>query len=276
MEIEETNVSDFSLDIGGISCDSRMVGAGDAFVCLKGLKSDGHDYICEAAAGGASVIITGECTDFECSGPISYVRVANTREAYARMWYNRYFFFSKPRLRMIAITGTNGKTTTAHLLASIHTAAGYKTALLGTIGSTMTTPDPDALYPMLAEYDREYEFLVMEASSHALALDKLAPLKFELGVFTNLTPEHLDFHGTMNAYFAAKRKLFDMCGSAVVNLDDSWGALLWTLISPDVKKYSYSTFDDSADFTAKNIRLLGCGGVSFELLARSFSGSMAR
>ena len=254
--------------IGGISSDSRTVRAGELFVAIGGLHRDGALFAKEALEKGAAFVIAERDV-----GLASALTVPDAREALARLWDAWYDHPAKD-LTLIGITGTNGKTSTAFMLEWILREAGYKTGLIGTVEcrcegkklafsnpdalANMTTPDPAELYGMLAQMrDLGTTHVVMEVTSHALALQKAAPLRFARAVFTNLTVDHLDLHGDMENYFAAKRKLFTACGGAIVSLSTPYGARLcetlncpFAVISPE---------------TVQNIRQYGAEGVGFTL-----------
>src|SRR6266851_5602684 len=225
--------------IGGLEYDSRRIKAGDVFVAMHGESSDGNKFIDQAIAAGAVAIVTDSATE-KPHPDVAWAQVPHGRRALARLSAN---FYKKPaeRLAITGITGTNGKSTTAFLLESILTAAGRKSALIGTIeyhvaGKTLPAPHttPEAL-----ELNRIFnEALghgatdaVMEVSSHALAQERVFGVPFDVAVFTNLTRDHLDYHKTMGEYFAAKRILFEGCGTdapraVVTNVDDESGAKL--------------------------------------------------
>ena len=213
------------------------------FVCIRGLHSDGHDYINEAIGRGASCILTDRDTEPVGDCGVCFLQCPDTREAAARLldaWYG----CPAEKMKLIGVTGTNGKTSVTHMIRSILEASMYKTGLIGTVGcfsaggkalsvesadhtAAMTTPDPEILYRMLAQMrDDGVEYVVMEVSSHALALQKLAPLSFEAAVFTNLTPEHLDFHKTMEHYAEAKAKLFAQAKLTVCNADSPYASYM--------------------------------------------------
>ena len=213
---------DVDIEINGIKTNSRDVEKGDLFVCVKGLNVDGHSFASEAEARGAAAVIS----ERELGVKIPTVIVENTRKALPAL-YNAWYGFPTKRLKLVAVTGTNGKTTVTYMLKSIFDASMYKTGLIGTVDSyigderiekhsssplaNMTTPDPEELFRLLSEMAKGgAEYVFMEASSHALALDKLEGLEFEAAVFTNLTPEHLDFHKDMEDYLKAKSKLFEV------------------------------------------------------------------
>ena len=217
--------------------DSRSVRPDGLFICIRGTSRDGHRFVQEALRRGAAACV---CDTYLPGCPC--ILVGDTRYAAAVIWSN---FYGGPgrRLRLVGITGTNGKTSTAAFLSSILSHAGIKTGTIGTLGyrlgeqtvrwkgaenpdvpASMTTPDPQYLYGMLG-YMKKHgaEAVVMEVSSHALAQKKTGPLYFEAGIFTNLSPEHLDFHKDMESYFAAKASMFDRCKISVVNGDDPYG-----------------------------------------------------
>ena len=229
-------------EIRAIVSHSAQVSAGCLFVCLRGTRTDGHQYAAEAAAGGAVAILCEGDVIPEVGEGVILLRTDNTRRALAFL-YDAWYGYPSRRLRLIAVTGTNGKTSVTFMIKRILEAAMLRCGLIGTVRcycgdrvlrsqsdnelANMTTPDPRELYRLLSEMaEAGVDFVVMEATSHALAFSKLAPLRFEVAVFTNLTPEHLDFHGDMNAYFEAKRSLFTMCRHAVINVDDSYGRAL--------------------------------------------------
>ena len=216
-----------TLEIEEITCDSRRVMPGMAFVCVKGGKMDGHDHAAEAVNRGAAAVIAEHDVGLECQ-----LIVENTRHAYAVMCAN---FYGNPsrKLKLIGVTGTNGKTTITNLLKHILEHAGYRVGLIGTIQNEIddmalpakyTTPDPAQLHALFARMAAaKCDYVVMEVSSHALDQDRVAGCQFEAAVFTNLTQDHLDYHGTMENYFQAKKKLFSLCKVGIVNYDDSSG-----------------------------------------------------
>ncbi|MEX0602703.1 MAG: UDP-N-acetylmuramoyl-L-alanyl-D-glutamate--2,6-diaminopimelate ligase, partial [Bacteroidota bacterium] len=226
------------VEVGSLRSDSRLVQRGDCFVALRGTGADGHRFVTEAIARGATVAVIeddGVLPDsfFMHAGVVKVV-VPNSHQALALMAAN---FYGNPgrAIRMVGVTGTNGKTTTSVLLRSVLEAAGEPAGLIGTIEyrigdrvvpASHTTPDPVELNTLLAEMVRAgTQAVAMEVSSHALSQDRVYGLPFNVAVFTNLTQDHLDYHGTMEAYFLAKKKLFDglEAGSwAIVNADDPW------------------------------------------------------
>jgi len=250
--------------VSGIASDSHEVRYGSLFVCLKGTKQDGHDYISDAAENGASAIVA--MPGYEIPKGIPYITVKDTRKTLAHLWYN---YCGRPshngKLKLIAVTGTNGKTTTAVLLTRILSESGHRAETIGTLNGQLTTPDPKELYRILSEHEKNgIEYVVMEASSHALALGKLDPLHFKAGIFTNLTPEHLDFHHTMDEYFAAKALLFNKCDMALLNADDEYGIRIAE--RSQAKKLYYSISETSSDYHAENITHHGTDGEKYTLV----------
>ncbi len=230
-----------SIPVGGLSADSRSIRAGDLFIAIPGLHTDARRYMAEAAACGAAAVVT-EVGEAMSNISIPVIHVPNVRIAAACL-YDAWYDHPGRRLRLVGVTGTNGKTTVATLLRHILREAGMDVGILGTVGcitpsgertdlSGMTTPDPWVLYPLLAamaacaKSDAPLPIVVMEVTSHALKLGKVAPLRFDVGIFTNLTPEHLDLHGTMEDYYASKRRLFEVTRHAVINADDRRGRML--------------------------------------------------
>src|SRR5271165_6711083 len=228
-------------DVTGVEYDSRRVKPGSAFVAMHGETSDGNRFIDAAIQAGAVAVITDSPTEKPREG-VAWALVPHGRRALARVSAN---FYKHPaeRTAITGITGTNGKSTTAFLIESILSAAGRKSALIGTIEyhvagrilpAPHTTPEALELNRMLNEaLGYGTTEAVMEVSSHALAQERVFGVPFDVAVFTNLTRDHLDYHKTMQEYFAAKRVLFEGCGTdapraVVTSLDDEYGAKLAT------------------------------------------------
>lgn len=217
--------------------DSRKIEKGDLFVALKGAQADGHKFIGKAVELGAKGILHSD--DVEKIPGITYYKIDNLRENLGRI-ASEFYNWPQKRLKVIGITGTNGKTTTSYLVETI--LGSEKVARIGTveykIGTEIieapnTTPESLDLVKFCRKaVERDIEYLVMEVSSHALMLGRVSMLTFDVAAFTNLTPEHLDFHKSMEEYFLAKRKIFQMLkkeegevvGIPVINMDDSYGA----------------------------------------------------
>jgi UDP-N-acetylmuramoyl-L-alanyl-D-glutamate--2,6-diaminopimelate ligase len=227
------------IEVTGIHYDSRRVGLGNVFVAIKGGTTDGHRYITDAVTRGAKIVVVEDDTAmpdsfFMHTGVVKVV-VPDTRKALAQMAAN-YFNHPSRKLRLIGVTGTNGKTSTTYFIKSILEAHGEKTGLIGTIEyrigeevlpATHTTPESLELQRLLAHMvERGCSAVAMEVSSHALALQRVHGINFRAAIFTNLTQDHLDFHGTMEEYFRAKKMLFDGLSSdatAITNVDDPRG-----------------------------------------------------
>ena len=245
-----------TVTVSGISTDSRTTRAGDLFVAISGLHTDARRHIPEAIARGAAAVVCEipdgtppngtPAEDFEASPLV--IPVPNARVATACL-YDAWYGHPARRLRLVGVTGTNGKTSVSTMLHRILQSAGIPCGLIGTVGakipkehpsprggadlpySGMTTPDPAELYALLAEMAEGSDpgrkpIVVMEVTSHALLLGKAAPLTFDLAVFTNLSSEHMDLHGTMEDYYLAKLRLFTVTREAVINADDYWGRRL--------------------------------------------------
>ena len=218
------------VDINKINYDSRKVTTKDIFICVKGFASDGHKFATSAIEKGAACII---CEDeIECDKNVTIIKVDNCRKALAILSCNYYDNPSK-KMKMIGITGTNGKTTSAFMVKSILEAEGKKVGLVGTIANYIgnkkidterTTPESLELQELFSNMvDEGCEYCVMEVSSHSLELFRVYGIQFEVGVFTNLTRDHLDFHKTFENYYKAKYKLFENSKIKVINVDDEYG-----------------------------------------------------
>jgi UDP-N-acetylmuramoyl-L-alanyl-D-glutamate--2,6-diaminopimelate ligase len=222
--------------VKALSYDSRRVTPGSVFIALKGQKADGRAFAAQAIAKGAAAVVAD--TDPPSGVPAPWIVVSDARLAMARLAAAFYGHPSR-ELTVVGITGTNGKTTTAYLVSALFEAADIRCGMLGTIvyrtggeerDAVRTTPEAVDVQQMLREMvSRQCRACAMEVSSHALAQRRVDETRFAAGVFTNLTRDHLDFHGDLESYFAAKRRLFDMLGpegTAVVNIDDPRGAAL--------------------------------------------------
>ena len=266
---------DLNVEVGDIADDSRQVTSGTFFVAVKGAQVDGHDFIgqaCEQGAAGIMVEAPFRRTSllpFTQSVP-AMVEVKNTRTALGQVASH---FWNEPSrsLTMIGVTGTNGKTTVTHLAKGLLEASSRTVGLLGTIGyfvgsehfaASHTTPGSVALQSLLSKMvNAGADSAILEVSSHALAMDRVAGCEFDIVVFTNLTQDHLDFHQDMEDYFHAKLRLFreyvalkskSSPKRAIVNIDDEWGKRI--LLQCEVPAWSYST-RGSADFCATDLSL---------------------
>ena len=244
-------------EVSSLIRDSRMVEENSLFFCIKGVQSDGHDYAESALEKGALGIVVEKDL-----GLPKQIIIDSTHYVYAIACGN---FFGNPaeKLKLLGVTGTNGKTTITYIVKGILEACGKKVGLIGTIENQIgdvslqarhTTPDPHQLHAFFARMvEAGCEYVIMEVSSHSLEQERVAGLKFESATFTNLTKDHLDYHGTMENYFTAKSKLFHMAKSAVLNLDDKKGEQLYNTL--DIPKIGFSLGDIEADLTAHNIKI---------------------
>ena len=253
-----------NLTISSVTCDSRKVEKGSLFICISGEHFDGHDHAQESLEKGAAAVVCERDLGLDCQ-----IITPNTRMAYGIICAN---WFGNPAnsLKLIGVTGTNGKTTVTSLIKNVLTACGLKTGLIGTIQNEIgeeilptdkTTPDAydlQALFRKMA--DAGCEYTVMEVSSHALDQCRIGNIHFDVAVFTNLTQDHLDYHKTMEHYFAAKRRLFDITEVGVINIDDDYGREL--SLSAGCSVVTCSLNNPNADFYATNIECVS-DGVSF-------------
>ncbi len=247
-------------DISDIVIDSRLAKENVLFVAMVGFSTDAHKFIPSAYDRGCRAVVTEHEAD--CPDDMTVFRVASARDAIAIMAANFYSHPSK-RLDMIGVTGTNGKTSSTYFIDSILRHCGRKTGVIGTVGitvngvkqdihmTTSTTPDTlelNSIIKLMA--DEGCDSAVMEVSSHGLALKKTDGITFKVGVFTNLTQDHLDFHKTMENYCQAKARLFTMCEHGIINADDKWADKIRENALCDIMTYS---IDKPSDLQAKNI-----------------------
>lgn len=251
--------SDMALEISGISYDSRATKKGDLFVAVRGYESDGHCYIKAAVEKGAVCILCEEKPAVD----IPYIILGNTRRGLAAVsaaWFNH----PASKMKLVGVTGTNGKTTTTNLIKTIiEHCTGAKVGLIGTnhnvIGDKIvetehTTPESYELQKLFSEMvEAGCTYAVMEVSSHALYLDRVYGIRYDVGVYTNLTHEHLDFHKTMEDYAKAKALLFKQSDKAAINLDDDYAPIM--LEASEGSTVTFSTENDTADLVAKRVRV---------------------
>ena len=246
------------IDINGIAIDSRKVKQGFLFIAVKGWAVDGHHFIDKAIEQGAVAIVCETLP--ELKDGISYVQVSDSAEAAGLIAHN-YYDQPTRQLRLVGVTGTNGKTTIATLLYKLFTCLGYKCGLVSTveniingkiIPSTHTTPDAISLNALLKQMvDEGCTFAFMEVSSHAVHQKRIAGLEFAGGLFSNITHDHLDYHKTFDEYIKAKKAFFDQLPSsafAITNLDDKRGSVM--LQNTSAKQYGYS-LKTMADFKGR-------------------------
>lgn len=265
--IDGETLGNTNVEIEKIEYNSEKIGAGDVFVAIKGFETDGHKFITDAVKRGAVALI---CAKEEkeyveslniAMDKVTIVYVENTRRTLASI-ASKYYDFPARKLKLIGITGTKGKTTTAYMIRDILCAAKKPCGLIGTIAveygdvsieATRTSPESLDLQKALKDMvDAGMEYAVMEVSSHALELDRVYGIKFDIAVFTNLSHDHLDFHKTMENYLKAKAKLFDQCAFGIINADDLYTTKLLKQINCKYAKYG---IDNAANVTATDIRI---------------------
>lgn len=263
------------VEISDVTADSRMITKGCLFVCIKGAAFDGHSVAERAIQEGAAAVVVQADT-----GANNQVMVPDTRAAYSSICAA---FFGNPskQLKLIGVTGTNGKTTTTYLIKGLLEYFGKKVGLIGTVQNMIgdqvipahyTTPEARELQKLFRDMvDDGCEYCVMEVSSQALAQGRVSGCRFCISVFTNLTQDHLDYHKTMENYLAAKHILFENSDLAVINLDDE--KAMEVVKDTKCKVFTYSIQKDSSDYTAKNVKLHR-DGVEFELVSKADIGRM--
>ena len=247
------------IEVSGIEIDSRRIQAGNAFVAIRGTQADGHSYIGKAIELGATVVICETVPEEKADG-VTYIQYRNTEEVVGQLATQ---FYGNPtqRMKLVGVTGTNGKTTIATLLWKIFRSFGYKVGLCSTVCNYInedpvptecTTPDPITLNRLLGQMaDSGCEYAFMEVSSHSVAQHRIGGLTFAGGIFTNLTRDHLDYHKTFENYRDAKKGFFDMLPKgafAVTNADDRNGLFMTQNTKAEVKSYSLRS---AADFKAR-------------------------
>ena len=267
-------------ELTSLTADSRAVGCGSIFVAVRGTRVDGHEYIPGAVAAGAAAVVCEEIPA-DAADNVAWIRVADTSVALGQLasWWHGY---PSRRLKLVGVTGTNGKTTIATLLYEMATMLGWRAGLLSTVENrvgerrvpaTHTTPDPLALNALLAEMVADgCTFAAMEVSSHSAAQHRIAGLDFDGGIFTNLTRDHLDYHGTVANYLRAKQSFFDGLkpeAFALTNVDDRNGQIM--LQNTRAARHTYS-LRSGADFRGKVVEdrldgmLLSLNGVEVETM----------
>ena len=276
-----------SIEIKNIVTDSKKVEKGSLFICLRGRSFDGHKYIDSAIEAGAAVIIAEQKRDVCVGGAAAYIMLDNTRKVTALL-YNAWYGRPTDDLKIIGVTGTNGKTSVTTMLYEIFSFAGYRCGLIGTVCrlsadgralarnfsdplSNMTTPDPEELYALLAQMVKDrVEYVFMEVSSHALFLSKVDAIHFEYAVFTNLTQDHLDFHESMEDYYRAKRKLFSMSRKAFICIDGEYGNRL----AKECECPFFTLSVNKGDFCALDVIMYGSEGSEYKLVYPDGEGNV--
>jgi len=246
------------IEINDLKYDSRLVEKGDLFFCIAGFEEDGHRYAPDAAAkGAAALMVTREIDGIDAVQVI----VKNDRQAMAQAAL-RFFGNPSASMKMVGVTGTNGKTTTTYMVKNIAEAAGMKVGLIGTIqnmiGSDVlpterTTPESVDLQRLLARMREEgCGMVVMEVSSHSLYLKRVEGIRFDVGIFTNLSQDHLDFHKTWENYIEAKRILFGQCDTSVINVDDDAAADMISAAQNELIRFGVQ---NKAEMRPENLKL---------------------
>ena len=273
LEVENFS-GNFEIEITDIAYDSREVKPKNLFVAISGFKADGHDFIDEAIENGAGAVLVEEQVDIK---EVPVIEVNDTRKALAQV-SARFYNYPAQNLTMVGVTGTNGKTTTTYLIETILAKLGLETGLIGTIKNKIgaeeseasrTTPESLDLQRYLAQMrDKGITHVVMEVSSHALELDRVLEIDFDRKVFTNLSRDHIDFHGSWDDYFAAKLKLFQANDNpAIINLDDKRGQAIAKKNKGEAITYG---LEKGADFRAEDIEI-DLKGVNYKLRTRGDS-----
>jgi UDP-N-acetylmuramoyl-L-alanyl-D-glutamate--2,6-diaminopimelate ligase len=261
-DIAVTNLPD--TEIGGVTSDTRQVkGCGEMFVCIKGKTFDGHDAAADMLEKGCSVVVTERDLGLD-----RQIIVEDTRATFPLLC-SAWFSHPEKELKLIGVTGTNGKTTITTVIKKVLSSFGCKVGLIGTcqneIGEDVyptarTTPEPYDLFELFRKMaDEKCDYVIMEVSSQGLEQKRVAGCRYEVGVFTNLTQDHLDVHGTMENYYQAKKLLFTISDNAIINIDDEYGRRYIKEIGCPYKTYSV---DGKADFTAEDV-LLSASGVKY-------------
>ena len=236
---------DGATEVSGVTMDSRRVGRGSMFACVPGRLNDGHLFAAAAVADGASALLCERVLDVDAA----QVVVSSARKAIGPVC-DAFFGHPSRHLTVAAVTGTNGKTTTCAFLEAIFAANGWPATVVGTLTQERTTPEAPDLQALLAGWRRAGgRAIAMEVSSHALAQHRTDAVAFDAAVFTNLTPDHLDYHHTMSEYFEAKARLFEpgRVGLAVINRSDQWGQVLIDRMTGGATPVETFSTEDAAD-----------------------------
>lgn len=268
-------------DISNIETNSKKITLNGMFICIKGEKHDGHDYYEQAITNGSIYVVTEKDLDID-----NQIIVKDSRKAYAQICSN-YFGNSDKKLKIIGVTGTNGKTTITKLIKHVLTESGFKVGLIGTIcyeidnieiESQYTTPDAYYLHKLFSKMlNAGCEYVVMEVSSHAIMQDRFYGLSFEYSLFSNLSQDHMDYHKDMQEYFECKSKLFSVSKGSGINIDCEYGEILYRnlKIKDNMQELNAITLDEEnilkADYFAKDIKCtydgidFNCGNLNSQI-----------
>lgn len=266
-----------TIDVSGIAIDSRLVNKGDLFMAYRGSNVNGVDYIDDAIEAGAIAILVDDSEVFKQDlKSVPVVSVANLRKQAGNI-ISRFYEEPSKKMRLIGVTGTNGKTTVSYMIAHAMYFSGKQSALIGTIGKGLfrrlesdktTTPDPVKLHSLLADWVNKIDLAVMEVSSHALDQGRVAGVEFDTAIFTNLSRDHLDYHDSFEEYADAKFKLFGFPGlkNAIINIDDDYGIQFINKLPDDLKVIAYSTESKIPKTIKKNVQFVYCENIKVERL----------
>ena len=268
--------------ITSVAYHSKKVTTNGAFVAIKGFSTDGHQYVKQAISNGASVIFIEDDLNIENESKLTIIQVSNTRKLLAHIANN---FFNRPseKLKVTGITGTNGKTTTSHFLHEIYLEHGENVATIGTTGiiknrdrldksfSTVTTPEALDLHQLFNDLSKKnFNRVILEVSSHSLSLHRVDGTKFHSGMFSNLSPDHIELHKTMENYFLAKARLFQLTEKHnIINVDDPYGKKLVDLCKHTKAKTTTIGIHYPADIRATNIQY-SLEGTSYTLITPTY------
>lgn len=269
-------------EISGIFYDSRNCIEESLFIAVPGMSVDGHNFISQAIKGGAKTIIVSQ--DVKVAENITLIKIKDPRKSMAILGRN---FYDNPstKMKVVGITGTNGKTTTIHILKSIYENAGYKVGLIGTIGASIgettipcnnTTPESIDLQRILAVMvSQRVDYCFIEVSSHALALDRIYGTTIYAAMFTNLSPDHMEFHKDMEDYYNTKKKLFLIPEKFnIINIDDPWGKRLFEELKESNSSLHTFGLEAQANFIGKNIEYTPFG-IKYEIQGPKVSGKVS-
>ena len=275
--LKELNHNGYSgkadIEIKGITNDSKKVKSGDIFVAIKGYTNDGHNFIENALANGASAVLCDHVPE-NVKDKGNFIVVENPRQSMA---VAASIIYGRPseRMNIVGVTGTNGKTSTTYLLKGIYDYLGEKSGIVGTMGVLIegekikvdnTTPEAVDLQKYFAQMaERDIKHCFIEVSSHALELNRVDNISIDVGIFTNLTRDHLDFHKTMENYYQAKKKLFHITKiNNIINVDDEYGARLYKELKEEGVSAVSIGIVNAADIKAGNL-VTTMRGTDFEL-----------
>lgn len=264
-----------TINVSGIAIDSRLVSKGDMFMAYRGSTVNGVDYIDDAIDAGAIAILVDDGEAYQQdSVSVPVISVANLRKQAGHI-ISRFYEEPSKKMRLVGVTGTNGKTTVTFMIAYAMYSLGKQSALIGTIGKGLfrrlesdktTTPDPVKLHSLLASWVNKIDTAVMEVSSHALDQGRVAGVEFDTAIFTNLSRDHLDYHESFEEYADAKFQLFNFPGlkNAIINIDDDYGILFIEKLPDDLNVIAYSTESKILKTNKKNVQFVYCDNINVE------------